>query len=112
MVDEPQLGSGSVPPVYGVTNRRLAVVRFHGRNAAGWYKFSGDSRDRFDWTYSAEELAEWVPRIERAQAAAEQVHVFFNTNKGDQGPRNALALMDQLGLPLPAAPDSSGASSS
>jgi uncharacterized protein YecE (DUF72 family) len=102
MVDEPQFGSGSVPPVYGVTNPRLAVVRFHGRNAKTWYKFAGDSRDRFDWTYSAEELAEWMPRIERARAEADDVHVFFNTNKGDQGPRNALVLMGQLGLPLPA----------
>ena len=58
MVDEPQVGTGSVPPVYGVTNPRLAVVRFHGRNAGTWYRFAGSSRDRFDWEYSAEELAE------------------------------------------------------
>jgi uncharacterized protein YecE (DUF72 family) len=101
MADEPQFGSGSVPPVYAVTNPTLAIVRFHGRNAKNWYSFSGDSRDRFDWTYTTEELAEWIPKIERAQTEADNVHVFFNTNKGDQGPRNAMTLMDQLGLPLP-----------
>ena len=104
MADEPQVGSGSVPPVYGVTNPRLAVVRFHGRNAATWYKFSGDSRDRFDWTYAQEELAEWVPKIARARREAEEVHALVNTNKADQGPRNALRLMDQLGLPHPPLP--------
>ena len=104
MVDEPQFGSGSVPPVYGVTNPQLAVVRFHGRNAQTWYKFSGSSRDRFGWEYAAEELAEWVPKLEAAQREAEQVHVLFNTNKADQGPRNALRLMDQLRLTHPPPP--------
>ncbi len=90
MVDEPQVGTSSVPPVYGVTNPKLAVVRFHGRNVATWYKFAGDSRDRFDCEYSPAELAEWVPKLERAQRETDEVHVFFNTNKADQGPRNAL----------------------
>ncbi|HEV2126479.1 MAG TPA: hypothetical protein VGW38_27285 [Chloroflexota bacterium] len=32
---------------------------------------------------------------------AEVAHVFFNTNREDQGPRNALRLMDKLALPHP-----------
>jgi uncharacterized protein YecE (DUF72 family) len=104
MVDEPQFGSGSVPPIYGVTNPRLAIVRFHGRNAETWYRFTGSSRDRFNWEYSAEELKEWQPKLEAAQQAAESVHVFFNTNYGDQGPRNAARLMDVLGVPHPPLP--------
>ncbi|MBX6341920.1 MAG: DUF72 domain-containing protein, partial [Thermomicrobiaceae bacterium] len=96
MVDEPQMGTGSVPPIYAVTNPRLAVVRFHGRNYETWYKFTGSSRERFDWEYSEEELAEWRPKIEAALQAAEAVHVFFNTNRADQGPRNAAKLMDLL----------------
>ncbi len=104
MVDEPQIGSGSGPHLYAVTNPDLAVVRFHGRNAGTWYKFGGDSRDRFDWEYRAEELAEWTPKLERAATEAQQVHVFFNINKADQGPRNALRLMDQLRLPHPPLP--------
>jgi len=99
MADEPQIGSGSVPPVYGVTNPNLAIVRFHGRNAANWYNFSGYSRDRFDWVYSRDELNEWMPNLKRAQDEADEVHVFFNTNKDDQGPRNARALIKQLHLP-------------
>ncbi|MCC6792572.1 MAG: DUF72 domain-containing protein [Thermomicrobiales bacterium] len=104
MADEPQFGSGSVPPVFGVTNPRLAVVRFHGRNAATWYRFGGSSQDRFDWVYSSQELDEWTPRIETAAHEAAAVHVFFNTNKDDQGPRNAELLMRLLGLAAPTPP--------
>jgi uncharacterized protein YecE (DUF72 family) len=98
MVDEPQFGSGSVPPVYGVTNRDVAIVRFHGRNAKNWYNFSGDSSRRFDWDYTEDELAPWLPRIRRAADEAAQVHVFFNTNFEGQGPRNAKRLIAQLEL--------------
>ena len=107
MADEPQFGSGSVPPVYAVTNAALAVVRFHGRNARTWYKFAGDSRDRFDWVYTEAELAEWAPKLEAAAREAREVHALFNTNKGDQGPRNAVALMDLLGRPHPPLPEAS-----
>lgn len=106
MADEPQMGSGSVPPVYGVTNPRLAVVRFHGRNDETWYRFTGSSRDRFNWEYSIDELKEWTGKIQDALESAENVHVFFNTNYGDQGPRNAEKLMDLLGIEHPPLPDS------
>lgn len=105
MVDEPQLGSGSVPPLAAVTNPDRAVVRFHGRNAKTWYRFTGDSRERFNWEYTTEELAEWRPKIEAAREGAKEVHVFFNTNFADQGPRNALKLMDLLGMPHSPLPD-------
>jgi uncharacterized protein YecE (DUF72 family) len=32
------------------------------------------------------------------------VHVFFNTNYGNQGPRNAVLLMDLLGIEHPPLP--------
>lgn len=105
MVDEPQFGSGSVPPIYAVTNPRLAIVRFHGRNAETWYRFTGSSRDRFNWEYSDEELEEWRPKLEAAEKAAGALHIFFNTNYGDQGPRNAFRLMDMLGVPHAPAPE-------
>jgi uncharacterized protein YecE (DUF72 family) len=38
MADEPQMGSGSVPPVYAITNPKLAIIRFHGRNYETWLK--------------------------------------------------------------------------
>jgi uncharacterized protein YecE (DUF72 family) len=98
MADEPQVGSGSVPPVYAVTNPRLSIIRFHGRNAENWYDFTGSGGSRFDWDYSDRELREWIPKIDRAEHEAEAVHIFFNTNVDDQGPRNAHRLMEQLGI--------------
>ncbi len=98
MADEPQMGSGSVPPVYAITNPKLAIIRFHGRNYETWYKFTGSSRDRFNWEYKTEELQEWREKIDSSIEAAESVHIFFNTNYADQGPRNAFRLMDMLEL--------------
>jgi uncharacterized protein YecE (DUF72 family) len=105
MADEPQMGSGSVPPLYAVTNPKLAIVRFHGRNYETWYKFTGSSRDRFNWEYNTEELEEWRPKLEAALQAAEAVHVLFNTNYANQGPRNAMRLMDMFGIPHPPLPE-------
>lgn len=105
MVDEPQIGIGCVPPIYAVTNSRLAVVRFHGRNAETWYRFTGKTGERFNWEYRQEELEEWRPKLLRAAAEAQEVHVFFNTNYGNQGPRNAVLLMDLLGLEHPPLPN-------
>lgn len=104
MVDEPQVGIGCVPPIYAVTNPELAIIRFHGRNAETWYRFTGKTGERFNWEYRPEELAEWKPKIERAAQDARVVHVFFNTNYGNQGPRNALLLMDLLGIAHPPLP--------
>ena len=98
MVDEPQIGVGCVPPTYAVTNPRLALVRFHGRNTDAWYGFSGSGGSRFNWVYAESELAEWTEKIRRAESEAEAVHVFFNTNEDDQGPRNARQLTAQLGV--------------
>jgi uncharacterized protein YecE (DUF72 family) len=42
-----------------------------------------------------------LPNLKRAQDEADEVHIFFNTNKDDQGPRNARALIKQLHLPMP-----------
>lgn len=102
MVDEPQAGTGTVPPVYGVTNARLAVIRFHGRNARTWYMFGEEGESRFNWEYTDTELEEWLPKIERARSEANELHIFFNTDGGDaQSPRNAKRLMRLLGLDVP-----------
>jgi uncharacterized protein YecE (DUF72 family) len=83
MADEPQIGTGSLPPAYGVTNPKLAVVRFYGRNTAAWHTFGGSGRDRFGRAYAQQELAEWLPKLERARQEAARVHALFNTNRAD-----------------------------
>lgn len=82
-VDEPQIGSGSVPPVVLVTDPRFSMVRFHGRNTRMWYgKNLKSSRDRFDYLYTQEELLPWAERIQRiAERLSDgNVHVIANNN--------------------------------
>jgi uncharacterized protein YecE (DUF72 family) len=82
-VDEPQIGSGSVPPVVMLTDPHYAMVRFHGRNAKTWYgKHLNSSRDRFDYLYTSEELTPWVARIRQMadQLTGSEVHVIANNN--------------------------------
>lgn len=100
--DEPQVGSGTVPPVVAVTDPRLAIVRFHGRNAKTWYIKAEKTAQRFDYLYSREELAGWVGPVQQQLApAAEEVHLLMNNNRSNYAVRNALDLMELLGLPTP-----------
>jgi uncharacterized protein YecE (DUF72 family) len=92
VVDEPQLGSGSVPTVLEVTTPDLSLLRFHGRNYKTWYKKVKRTADRFDYLYSEEELQEWVPNVAKLAEEAQELHVFFNNNRADYAVRNARQL--------------------
>lgn len=76
-VDEPPL-PGLIPPVAEATGP-IAYVRFHGRNAAKWWHHE-HAYERYDYTYPAEELAEWVPRIKALDRVAQQTFVFGNNH--------------------------------
>jgi uncharacterized protein YecE (DUF72 family) len=76
-VDEPRL-QGLIPPVAEVT-AETAYVRFHGRNAAKWWQHE-EAWERYDYTYSDEELLEWVPKIKALAAQAERTFVFANNH--------------------------------
>lgn len=101
IVDEPQLGSGSIPQVMAATVRQLALVRFHGRNARTWYIKGEKSADRFDYLYSREELAGFIAPVRALADEVEEVHLLMNNNRANYAVRNALDLMDLLGLPVP-----------
>jgi len=100
--DEPQLGSGTVPAVVEITDPRLAIVRFHGRNAKTWYIKAQTTAQRFDYNYSQEELAEWVPTIQKEIVpGTDEVHLLMNNNRLNYAVRNALQLMQLLGMEIP-----------
>jgi uncharacterized protein YecE (DUF72 family) len=118
VVDEPQIGSGSAPPVVMITNDHFAMARFHGRNTHTWYaKDLNSSRDRFDYRYTREELAPWAERVERmaAELTGSEVHVVMNNNARNYAIVNALEFQDLLGqevgqgIPLPEGVDLSKA---
>lgn len=94
-VDEPQGFPSSVPPVIATT-ADLAVVRFHGRNAATWESGAATAAERFAYHYREDELAEWVPRVGRLAEAAAEVHVLFNNCYRDYAVDNASAFMRLL----------------
>jgi uncharacterized protein YecE (DUF72 family) len=102
-VDEPQIGSGSVPPVVLVTDDHFSMVRFHGRNRKMWYgKQLKSSRDRFDYLYARDELAPWADRVQRVaeRLSGGQVHVVTNNNARNYGILNALDLQMLLEQPV------------
>ena len=76
-VDEPQL-KGLIPPIAEATSE-VAYVRFHGRNAKKWWQHE-EAWERYDYSYSREELEEWVPKIKELDAKSQQTFVFANNH--------------------------------
>ena len=88
-VDEPQL-KGLMPPS-AVATSPVGYIRFHGRNAAHWYDHV-DPAERYDYEYTAEELAEWVPKIREVEDEAEETYVYFNNHPHGHGVAGARVL--------------------
>lgn len=76
-VDQPRL-KGLIPPMAKATSS-VAYVRFHGRNAKKWWHHS-EAWERYDYSYSEEELEEWVPKIKELDTEAERTFVFANNH--------------------------------
>ncbi|MBI0583414.1 MAG: DUF72 domain-containing protein [Methanomassiliicoccus sp.] len=76
-------------------------VRLHGRNADIW---SGEDREedlrqsRYDYLYTHEEIEEWEERINQLKDRLSPLRVYFNNNEKAKGVKNALQLMDMLGI--------------
>jgi uncharacterized protein YecE (DUF72 family) len=96
-VDQPRF-KNLVPPVAEATGP-VAYVRFHGRNRDKWWQHE-EAWERYDYTYSDEELEEWVPRIRELDAAAPLTLVYMNNHWQGQavGTANQLRmLLDRAG---------------
>jgi uncharacterized protein YecE (DUF72 family) len=101
-VDTPMTRASNVIARHAESTHRVAYVRFHGRNEKTWNIKSEKSSDRFDWMYEPEELAEWVPKLERLSSESEEVYAVFNNNRDDFAPRSAVllrGLLDEAGIP-------------
>lgn len=88
VVDEPQGFKSSVPPVAACT-AALAVVRFHGRNAATWEKKGISAAERFKYLYREDELRTWIDRLLQLAQEADRVHALMNNCYSDYAVRNA-----------------------
>jgi uncharacterized protein YecE (DUF72 family) len=101
-VDTPMTRASNVIARHAAATHPVAYVRFHGRNEKTWNIKAEKSSERFDWMYSAEELAEWVEKLGRLTSEADEVYALFNNNRDDFAPRSAVilrGLLDEAGIP-------------
>jgi uncharacterized protein YecE (DUF72 family) len=95
-VDEPLLPG--LPRPTALVTAPHAYVRFHGRNAANWW--NGDNTTRYDYGYSNDEIAEWIPRIRQMNDKATTVMVLFNNHfqgKAANDARKLKEMLDEVG---------------
>jgi uncharacterized protein YecE (DUF72 family) len=78
----------------------LLYVRFHSRNAAKWYLKDKD-KQRYDYHYSDDDLAEWIEALSRSPHA-ERALLLFNNCYRSQAAQNAERIKELL---LRLAPD-------
>jgi uncharacterized protein YecE (DUF72 family) len=101
-VDAPPTRASNVLPPVAAATHRVAYVRFHGRNVKTWNIKAEKSSERFNWMYTAEELAEWVEKLGQLADTTEEVYAMFNNNRDDFAPRSAVLLrrlLDEAGIP-------------
>jgi uncharacterized protein YecE (DUF72 family) len=78
----------------------LAYMRFHGRNAAEWWRHAS-SEDRYNYLYTEREIQPFAAAARSASQAVKRAYLFFNNHFSAQGVANAVQLRKQLGQPVP-----------
>ncbi|MGE5598853.1 MAG: DUF72 domain-containing protein, partial [Bacteroidota bacterium] len=92
-VDEPSL-RGLFPPI-AVATSSIGYIRFHGRNAAKWWRHK-EPWERYDYLYSPEELRAWVPKIRTVAGSTAQTYVLMNNCHAGHAAVNARMLQTIL----------------
>jgi uncharacterized protein YecE (DUF72 family) len=83
------------PELNEVTDRRVAYLRLHGRDAKA-YLTGKTVAARFNYDYSNDEIEEVAQRARRLAREADEVHVVFNNNALDYAPHAASRLRKAL----------------
>ncbi|OPX60704.1 MAG: hypothetical protein A4E29_01070 [Methanomassiliicoccales archaeon PtaB.Bin134] len=95
------LADGPEAPVAKECSANHAYFRFHGRKREVW---SDDEQEeslrlsRFDHLYTDEEIKQLAASIQVVSATRSQTRIYFSNNSRARSARNALQLMDQLGI--------------
>ncbi len=95
-IDEPKFKTSIAQEVPLTSD--MAYFRFHGRNAEMWWK--GDSEMRYKYLYSPEEITELTERVKSAAQQTKLLFALFNNHWRGYAPRNAVATMKSLELPV------------
>jgi len=99
-IDQPIIGDSFRPT--SIVTGPVGYVRFHGRNREKWFDHD-EAWERYDYIYTADELAPWIDRI-RAVAAKKDVYVVTNNHFRGQAIVNAVELKRGLGQDAPVPP--------
>lgn len=94
-VDEPDLPR--LMPRTAVVTGPIGYVRFHGRNSEKWWRHD-QAWERYDYTYSEEELKEWVPKIHDLDDQAPLTVVYANNHYKGQSVDTTRKLQRLLAL--------------
>lgn len=98
--DEPQAGEGSIPIVPAVTHPEQVLIRFHGRNVAGWNDTGKPDwrKVRYAYQYQAGELLEWEKIVQELKQQTSQVTLLFNNNSQGDALTSARQMIELLNL--------------
>jgi uncharacterized protein YecE (DUF72 family) len=77
-VDQPMFRR-SIAPAARVSGG-VGYVRLHGRNYRDWFRAKATRNERYDYLYTADELAPWVARIREIAARPQTREVYAVTN--------------------------------
>jgi uncharacterized protein YecE (DUF72 family) len=85
IVDEPLLA-----PEVHVTSS-IAYFRWHGRGTRPWY----------DYRYKAEELEQWLPKLQQTTQKVDKMYGYFNNHYHGYAVENCLQVLQMLGVQTP-----------
>lgn len=101
LIDEPKFES-SIRQTFTSADADgpLLYVRLHGRNRAAWWEHEV-ADDRYNYLYSADELAPVGEAVTRAAAGGRKVAAYFNNHFSSKAVANAAILKHLVGDPVP-----------
>jgi len=103
IIDEPKFAS-SIRQDFAPLGE-IFYFRAHGRNAKAWWR-PKESWERYDYSYSREEIKKIAERIKGVTSTPgiKKGFAFFNNHARANAPANAIMLSQELGLRLKAMP--------
>jgi len=99
-IDEPKFQSSIRQRLIPNQATRL-YVRLHGRNAAEWWEHE-QSEDRYDYMYTANELAPIIAKLRAARDQVRKLYLYMNNHFAAQAVANATMVREMLDEPVTA----------
>jgi uncharacterized protein YecE (DUF72 family) len=99
-IDEPKFQS-SIRQSLTANQSDMLYVRLHGRNAAEWWEHER-SEDRYDYLYTADELAPIITKLRAARDQVRKLYLYMNNHFAAQAVANATMVREMLDEPVTA----------